>query len=331
MDENQLCAIMSSIPADLTDREEFGKALARQGEPLGEFIQVQCKFEQFRRTFPSRFRSSGWQDPPEVDALYQRARELEKQYAKEWTAPLRRFGIADVVFSAGVVDSLLVTDPMTFAKNIESVIRIVPTAKTLLFSFPSEDASVAAQGKAIRALSANPALAHFDALEFTFWDGNEIASAVAAAPHVGGLKRLFLADCNLGPNGAEAILRSRRLASLEWLDLSHNPRLGVDGAQAVRLSSLPALKTLGLQNTGIDDSAAAALRGAGMLRSLRRLDISDNPLSPDAIHALLDAPALRRVAVQVSTEHLPAAAARALRDKVNAHNSSGQGADPGGL
>jgi hypothetical protein len=324
-------SIINSLPLDLAERRAFGESLAASGEPLGEFIQIQCEQDKLRQMTRSPTLTSSTHQMivlgERLDVLRRRETNLWDRHSAEWVGRIRELasGVADADFKKGVVDTLYVDDAIAFAQNIDTIVQLLPSARRVSFRRP-DGVPESLQEMAIRKLSAASSLAHFEAIEFTGWNGRIVSTALAASPHLSGLQQLSIVDCNLNSTGAAAILQSEHLSGLRWLDLSHNP-IGPTGTQAIDSSPLTQLETLRLLDTGIGDAWAMALGKAATLRSLRRLDVSDNQLSSDAICSLLDAPAMRNVTVDVSTDHLSSTTAVAVRKKISAHNSSGQGSN----
>ncbi|QJX01341.1 hypothetical protein FTUN_8985 (plasmid) [Frigoriglobus tundricola] len=332
MTHSKIKNIIAALPVDTAERQAFGRELAARGEPLGEFILVQCELARLQQLIPPPLSRSMPADrvsalTEQFQNLTRREGDLWKRYAQDWTQPAKELGVGDVLFVNGAPDTLYIDDATAFAANIDAIVQTLPTARRVSFRFP--DIMEVSQKEVIRTVCSAPNLSHFETIGFVGWDGDRIASVMATSPNLNGLQTLDLLDCNVGPAGATAIFRSKHLRSLRQLDLSGNP-IGPAGVAAVGESSLRALKTLRLLSTGIGDAGAHALsKGAAALPSLRRLDVSDNPLSLDAISAILNSPALARVTVDISTDHLPAAIAAGINKKLSEHNDFGQGANAG--
>ncbi len=166
---------------------------------------------------------------------------------------------------------------------------------------------LASNGLTADALAALPA-GGFDAL--TISDNPAGAAVARFAP---GLRRLTVAGCRLGPQGATALFGGQ-LGRLEALDVSRNALgpcgaaalaadrslgrlaaldlgfndVGAEGAEALALAdALGGVRTLDVRANRLDAAGAAALGGSTLLDGVRDLDASQNPLGDYGAVALV--------------------------------------------
>lgn len=110
------------------------------------------------------------------------------------------------------------------------------------------------------------------------------AGARLLAAHFPSLELLDVEQAELGVDGVEALLRSKRLAKLQSLDISRNA-LGDALASAIDAAELPALRHLACLQNGLSATVTAAL-AASRFDELRSLDLSENLFGDDGLIAL---------------------------------------------
>jgi uncharacterized protein (TIGR02996 family) len=106
--------------------------------------------------------------------------------------------------------------------------------------------------------------------------GDEGAAALARWRHLDQVEVLYLARCELSPDGVNRLLDTGRLRHLEKLCLGNND-LGDAGVTALarRAESLPALRHLELDGTGVRKDGCDALARAAFA-NLAHLDLRKN-------------------------------------------------------
>jgi hypothetical protein len=111
------------------------------------------------------------------------------------------------------------------------------------------------------ALAQSPSLARLRQLTLSHTAVSALgAISVLEGPHW-RLSRLGLAGCDLSPAFVDILARSPRLARLEWLDLSANPRLSGDVLMPLAESPyLSRLCELDIRRVYVDDRVREALR-----------------------------------------------------------------------
>jgi uncharacterized protein (TIGR02996 family) len=112
--------------------------------------------------------------------------------------------------------------------------------------------------------------------------GDDGLTALRRWKHLAGIETLYLSGCELTGDGVRTLLDNFSLPRLDKLCLTNNEELGDEGAGAIVAAAdrLPRLRHLELANTGISESAVAALRAA-TLPALRRIDLRRNDLDED--------------------------------------------------
>jgi uncharacterized protein (TIGR02996 family) len=125
------------------------------------------------------------------------------------------------------------------------------------------------------------------------------AAALAASPHLRGVKRLGLASNRLTLAGVRAIANGAW--RLESLDLGYNTLESEGLADALAGPALANLRELSLCGTWIPPGEAARLASSGMLAQLAELDLENCALGAPGMIAFCDAlalPSLRRLRVE---------------------------------
>lgn len=125
-----------------------------------------------------------------------------------------------------------------------------------------------------------------------------LVDALAAARAPGALSRLSLAANRLTGIDAAHLFTLPVTRDLQHLDLSDNPHLGVEGAQALAESGiLSGLRTLDLEGTHPGVPGVKALAETGALAGVRRLNLAANRLGPTAVKLLAQSRAARGLRV----------------------------------
>jgi uncharacterized protein (TIGR02996 family) len=158
--------------------------------------------------------------------------------------------------------------------------------------------------EASAALISSPRLASLEFLPL--WDpvGDVGCEALAAAEHLGNLRRVCFMDADIGPKGAAALGRARGLKSLISLGLADNP-IGPAGLRGLAEGDgLPALEGLVLSETRPQARGLQALAGSGIAARLKRLDLDNNRLTDRAAVALARMPAGRLVELDLGRNRI---------------------------
>ncbi len=228
-----------------------------------------------------------------------RIERLLATYEHTWLQPLDRNKVQSVSWDRGVPAGLVLSGEV-FTHEAPNILSQAPTVDALTVLLPREgvtEKTVAAFQQEI--------LTRIQILRLIGPWGTEAARAVAGSPHMGNVSGLHLADTQLGFAGIGSLLSSRTLTGLRTLTLSGNR---IDENLAIGLLRVPnlppALRELILTDCGIDDDTAVSLAANSLFSTLHRLDLRQNPLSPDGISVLLASEALINVALQVDLENV---------------------------
>lgn len=120
--------------------------------------------------------------------------------------------------------------------------------------------------------------------------GFDGASRLAGIRELGSVERLDLSSCDLGPQGAQTILQSENVSSLEELVVATN---GLGDACLVDLVTSgggpPRLKRLSLADNQLGPAAGTTLAASALAGRLEQLDLSYNELGDTGVEALAHA------------------------------------------
>jgi uncharacterized protein (TIGR02996 family) len=204
-------------PEEDGPRLVYADWLDEQGDPRGEFIQVQCQRARLRLN--DRRRS----------ALLKRERELLWAYGIGWVEEVPDWARSGCHFDRGFVQWVRASAG-DFTERAEELFRAAPITEATLRQ-PIPDAA---------ALFARPELARLRVLKIDpdndRWPikiGPAETALLAASPYLASLRKLDLEGNAIGDAGALAVARSPYLAGLELVDARDN-HLGPAGRAALR-------------------------------------------------------------------------------------------------
>lgn len=123
--------------------------------------------------------------------------------------------------------------------------------------------------------------------------GDAAGRSIASGTKFTNTRILWMDRTKLGSDGVKSLLgKTSKLAGPNEINLSGNP-IGDDGVEALAASErCEALSALYLTGVGMGDRGAKALAASAHLAKLKRLDVSANELSADAIAKLKASPGL---------------------------------------
>ncbi len=296
--DGDLLAAIFADPDSNAARQVYADHLLEQGDPRGEFIQLQLTLAGLPETDP-RFAE-----------MFGRMKQLEAKHAKAWLAPFRehirrwRFwrGFPYVVTTSVELwckgaSAILAAAPNIYV-NLEGLKKahLPALSKTPLGRLGrlglSDSRIDAAQ---LAEIASWPTLAGLRDLGIS---GNVFketgARALAGSPHVGSLHTLDLGQCHVGDDGLVAIAASPHLTGLRGLDLSAGG-IGPAGMAALAKSStLTNLESITLYSNPIGDAGAASLASASSLSKLTRLRCGGSMgITAAGIKALVESKALK--------------------------------------
>jgi len=261
----------------------YADALAAAGDPLAEFIRVQCALARGGLTADERV------------TLHGREHTLLAAHEDAWLGPLR--GVIDhhvwwrglLGVDVSVAGFLRAHADLVAARCVRFVdvsdwsvqlehgawreLTASPDlcAVTLLgirgrFPLDADDALL--QDDDVSTLAASPHAHRLIGLDLSFNAiGDAGMAAIARSPHLAGLRSLQLRGCRYGATGLQILANEATCVGLETLDLSYcegllvsDPSVGAAGWRAlVDSSRLPALQQLSVAGNKIPDDIQAAL------------------------------------------------------------------------
>ena len=264
-DVGRLLAEILADPASEAARLVYADHLIELGDPRGELVQAQCKFEKIE-----------WDDP-QRRAIDERIADLLAMHETEWTRDVRALGFDDhlqqVSLRRGFVEKVTI-DAKDAARLVPALRAITPLRE--LYVTAKTDAHIDDVGIAACEL---------ESLSFRSVArdiGRTIANKLPHWPHRGKLQTLHVA----GPDAAKAIASTPALASLR--------RLRVGAIESTGLASLAAathlanVHTLELPQSGLDRNGVKVL-AHGALAGLERLQLEQARLDVDSIAVLAQA------------------------------------------
>src|SRR5262245_41029327 len=196
-------------PQDDACRLRYADWLAEQGDPLGEFIRVQCRLA----ALPINHLA--------VPELERREHELLADHEMEWIGDL-----ADVLdwwtFRRGFVEEIGT-----------SADRFLTNACLLFQRAPIQEVHLSFARDHMEALAASPYLQRVTYLDLS---NNSIrdygARLLAESRHLAHLRGLNLSSCGIGDGGLKALIASPHLVELRELYLADN-RINNHGIRAL--------------------------------------------------------------------------------------------------
>lgn len=279
--------------------------LTEQGDPRGEFIQLQCALG--RGTFgvgAKHVERRGAKLPFAESRRHEEAEKaLLKRFEKKWLEPVRAY-VREWGFRRGFLEKI-VCDVEGFIDGLEALSQ-EPVEKFHLRRFRPK------QLKKLHAAAAHPTAWLFD-LSDNHLEASDLellgsrcfagvsaldlcqnhfgdAGAIAAAPLLPRtLRRLSLASNELSDAAVTALAKSAALPELTHLSLGYNANLGDAALDA--LAGARSLQWLQLSGTGITDGGAARLAKLS-LPSLTELSFRSRTLGAAGAKALVESKSL---------------------------------------
>jgi len=292
--------LLAAISANLDDdapRLAYADVLQRRGDPLGEFITVQCELAALGHVHrPTAFEWTGDAlldgelDTAHARALRVRENTLLREHEATWAAGARSVSVhGRYVFERGFVSRITADG----RKSLEGVLDAVPTLVELELANLNGIARIDARAMAqLRALAI-----HASALRDVCW----------TRPRA--LRRLEVADTRTWQ--ADPLIRWSALARLRALDLV---MANVDADRVIEiLDAAPFLDELQLRQGKLGEAGARALAGCRNARSLRALSLVTNRIGCGGAAALASSEHLRQLrALDVRTCAIRRDGARAI-------------------
>ena len=283
-DADGFLTAIAAAPDDDGPRLIYADYLDEADDPRGDLIRVQIALAKLPPF-----------DPRRPDLARAEVRLLDR-FADLWAAPFRGLATGPV-FRRGFVEEVKVT-ARQFLAHPNELFRAGPIRHVHLLDGSSH----------IAAALASSHLARLAGLTvYAQYLREPLADAIAASPHLSGLRTLHLGRNHIGDTGVRR-LRGATLAGLDDLDLSEN-ELTDDAADRLSAGQFPQLTRLELAGNALTATGAARLAtmprlerlglatnrvgGRGLGASLARiamLDLAGNGLTGDDVAGLLAEP-----------------------------------------
>ena len=198
-----------SAPQEDSPRLRYAKWLAGCGDPLGEFIHVQCLLAREPRIQHER-----------------REQQLLAEYRTHWARVVAE-RVDWCSFRRGFVEEIALSDR-----------QLIRHAADLFHEVPVQDIHLMTDGRRLDRLPALPNLQHTMFLDLSSQGlGDAGVTRLADAPFLSHVHGLNLSSCFVGDSGLEALGDSPHLGALRELYLNDNP-ITDDGIRQLALSPL---------------------------------------------------------------------------------------------
>ena len=267
-DQSFLQAVLD-VPEDDAARLIYADWLLENGDPRGEFIQVQCRLAALRS------------DDAERRLLLAREKALLTKHGPAWLAPIARL-VEEARFRRGFVEQARLSAAQ-FLKNADLLLRRTPLRSLELTHLDGRLADV----------MASPHLGRIEVLDLS---GNALGSRslrlLSNCPFLEHVHHLCLCRCEINAESAQVFRGAPLVERLESFDLGSNS-IGADGARALADNSLPRLTSLRLPGNAIQDLGVQALLRPG--RRFTNLHLRDNGIGNAGMEALARWPGLGRL------------------------------------
>lgn len=297
---------IAATPADDAPRLIYADWLEEHGDPLGEFIRVQCALEQV----------------PEYDerhpALKLREEELMLRHYRQWDAALREefegFESYNADYRRGFINRIMLPVEMLLRKaarlpelapglcglelhSPENVAEARQLLETGWLSRISELVLNSVQPDALQVLFNSGQLASLTSLAVHYAEDHSVrvAEQIASCRSLRNLRTLDLTEVALGTRGLQAILSSPNLKRLKTLKLTD-----VSLAAIRRLADAPLagqLETLVFDfgDDNFTDAHVSALAASPYLQRLRLLSFHGDTCGDESALALAQSSTLRQL------------------------------------
>jgi uncharacterized protein (TIGR02996 family) len=223
-------------PDDDSPRLRYAKWLDGCGNPLGEFIRLQCLLAQ---------NAVG---KPQIQ-YERRSQELLAKNQKSWSRALA--GRVDwCSFRRGFIEEISISDR-----------HLIKHAKELFRSAPVLDVHLKSDGKRLHLLPELPEVHHTFFLDLSSQRlGDEAIEGMAESPMLARVHGLNLGSVFLGDEGLESLFDSPHLGNLRELYLNDNP-ITDDGIRRFVMSPIvEQLELLDVRFTKISEESVAVLQ-----------------------------------------------------------------------
>jgi uncharacterized protein (TIGR02996 family) len=242
-------------PDNLAPRLMYADWLQERGEPLGEFIRLQCMLEDI----PA--------DDPRRTSLNAQAERLESRFKWHWLGPLAPHIAPSCEFRRGFAEEVVLDAP-----------RLLSMADDLFAAQPIRYLKVLYAAPLIDRLAQCRHLARLRDLQFhSNGLGDSEVETLVRSPYLTELRGLHLSSNRITDRGARTLAKAANLTNLVTLNLATN-RIGDSGvAELANSPHLARLTQLNLHQNRVGAAGARALAESPFLHRLSTLDLSGLP------------------------------------------------------
>ena len=309
-DVGRLLAEILADPASEAARLVYADHLIELGDPRGELVQAQCKFEKIE-----------WDDPARR-VIDERIADLLAMHETEWTRDVRALGFDDhlqqVSLRRGFVEK--VTVDARDAARLVPLLRAITPLRELHVSAKDDsridDVGVAADLESLSFRSFGRGIDRAVALRLPHWpwrgklhtlhvNGPDAAQAIANTPALASLRRLRVGAITAA--GASALATAAHLDQVHTLELPQST-LGATGLETLVRDRLTGIKRLQLEQARITGDEIAPLAEASIAAQMQQLRVHHNRLGEKGAGWLATKfPALELLDVESAELRAPAA------------------------
>jgi uncharacterized protein (TIGR02996 family) len=258
-----LLAAIVAAPDDDAPRMIYADWLSEQGDPRGEFIALQLAAAKLP-----------WKDWAKRDELEDAAGKLQAKHRKTWKAELD-----EPVYRRGFVERVKVTAE-ALLDDTDGLFEAAPLLRGIELAEDVDDATLAKIG-------AGKQLLRFSELVLTTSASTRALVSFVGAPGVANLRSLSFVDTlEVQESVATAMSKSPHLKKLGELRFESTLVGSVGLRTLLNAKTLPALRTLRLWNSNVQDAGATAM--AATSRKLDRLELGICDFTPKSVKAILN-------------------------------------------
>jgi uncharacterized protein (TIGR02996 family) len=272
-EERALIEAIRQQPDDDAVRLVYADWLTDRGDPRGEFIQGQVRWQQ---AYEAR-------DYPAMRQLGGQFWRLQHQHEEQWLAPLKKLGLSSIQFRRGLPESGTIKGSH-FLKRWQKLFEAAPLLRDV--GFYKEKADL------LPALTACPGLRRLDTLSMMgcVLRADDLA-AFAASPNAANLRELSLATSYRSPAPlAAACGRLIQLPQLTRLKLDTVPLGDAAVTALAQAPELSRVRLLSLRATGITDQGVNALVWSAHLACSEALYLDYNDVTDQAARFVAASP-----------------------------------------
>jgi uncharacterized protein (TIGR02996 family) len=281
-DVGRLLAEILADPASDAARLVYADHLIELGDPRGELVQAQIKFEKIE-----------WNDP-QRRAIDERIADLLAMHETAWTRDVRALGFDDhlqqVSLRRGFVEKVSI-DAGNVARLVPQLRALTPlrevhvTAKDDRFLDDIGLVACELEGLVVRAHARGLGAAiagklarwpHRGKLKMLQLDGTEAAQAIAHTPALASLRRLRVGG--IGVAGMSALAAAVHLDQVHTLELPQS-QLGPTGLEHLTRGKLVGLQRLQLEQARLTGDEILPLAQAAFAPRLVQLRLHHNKLA----------------------------------------------------